>query len=484
MKPAITIIGAGPGGYIAAIRAAQLGAQVTLIENYELGGVCLNWGCIPTKTLKATAEVMETAKRLNEFGLRFTGAITPDLTAIMARKQRVTQTLVGGIKKLIRKNRINLIKGKAHVIDPHYVRVAGREAATQKIESDKLILATGSAPAGLAHVPFDAEKILSSNDALVLNEIPQSLLIIGGGVIGAEFAFIFNQFGTAVTVVEALDRLVPLPSVDADMSKTLLREMKKKKIQVHLNQTVTKVEDSGKGFVRVALGPSPFVATPADQGSPKMDLEVEKVLVTTGRVPNTRGLGLEAIGFELDEKGWISVNPKLETNIADVYAIGDVLGPEKIMLAHVASAEGLVAVENCLGGSKNMDYHIVPSGIYTMPEVADVGLTEPQVQAQGLDYQTGKFLFRELGKSQAMGEIAGEVKIIAAKKSAKILGVHMIGPHATDLIAEATLALQLGATLKDVAATIHAHPSLAEALWEAANATLGVGAPVDQNTSS
>ncbi|MEE8541655.1 MAG: FAD-dependent oxidoreductase, partial [Desulfobacterales bacterium] len=331
-----------------------------------------------------------------------------------------------------------------------------------------LILATGSRPQPLPKLPFNGQTILSSSDALTLEEIPGEILVLGGGVIGVEFAFIFNAFGTKVTVVEGPDRLLPLPSVDADSSKILQREMKKKRIPFYPGKTVTRAETAPEGKISLTLGPSPFLETVSEKDKKEIDLQVDKILLTVGRIPNSEHLGLESIGVELDDKGWIIVNSKMETNVEGVYAIGDVLGPSKMMLAHVATMEGLVAVDNCLGGNREMNYQAVPAAIYTFPEVADVGLTETQAQAAGIDYRADKFLLRELGMAHAMGELAGQVKIVSEKKSGRIIGVHMIGAHVTELIAEATLAVQQGTTVRNLAQTIHAHPSLAEGLWETA----------------
>lgn len=468
MKKKITFIGAGPGGYVAAQQAAQMGAEVTVIEKDTLGGICLNWGCIPTKTLKSSAEVFAKTGRLAEFGIRLDGQIKPDWAAIMTRKNRIVKTMVGGIENAFKAEKIKLIKGSGQIIDPHCVRVRDENGIQTMVESDRLILATGSRPQPLPALPFNGQTILSSSDALTLEEIPGELLVLGGGVIGVEFAFIFNAFGTQVTVVEGLDRLLPLPSVDADSSKTLQREMKKKRIPFYPNKTVTRTEMTPKGKMSVTLGPSPFLETISEKDKKEIDLLVDKMLVTIGRIPNTEHLGLESIGLQLDAGGWIVANSKMETNVPDVYAIGDVLGPSKMMLAHVASMEGLVAVDNCLGGNREMNYQAVPSAIYTFPEVADVGLTETQAQVAGIDYRVDKFLFRELGMAHVMGELAGQVKIVSEKKSGKIIGVHMIGAHVTELIAEATLAVQQGVTVQDLAVTIHAHPSLAEGMWETA----------------
>ena len=472
MSKRITILGAGPGGYVAALRGAELGARVTVIENDNLGGTCLNWGCIPTKTLKSSAEAARKAERLETFGIKCDGQIQPDFPAIMTRKDNVVSTLVRGIHKAFKTGEVTLIKGTGHVVDAHLVRVVDHTGASHEVPGDKLILATGSRPQDLPNLSFDGEQVLSSDDVLKLKTIPRKIIILGGGVIGVEFAFIFKQFGSDVTVVEAMDRLIPLPNVDEDMSKTLLREMKKNKIAVHLKTTIAGSQRTAAGQVLATIGSSPFYEQGANASAKDRQIEADTIFLTVGRAPNSDGMGLTSLGVGLDKKGWVLANDKMETRVADVYAIGDILGPQKIMLAHVASMEGLVAMENCLGGHRQMDYGAVPSGIYTFPEVADVGLTEGEANAAGIDYHADTFLFRELGMSQAKGEISGQVKMIAEKPSGRILGVHIIGEHATELIAEAVLALKMGATVRDLAETMHAHPTLAEGLWEVARKSL------------
>jgi dihydrolipoamide dehydrogenase len=472
MSKRITIIGAGPGGYVAALRGAELGAQVTVIENDNLGGTCLNWGCIPTKTLKSSAEAARKAARLKSYGVDFNGEIQPDFTAIMARKDKVVSTLVSGIDKAFKTGEISLIKGTGEVVNPNLVRVVDQEGTFHEVAGDKLILATGSRPQALPNLSFDGKTILSSDDVLKLKTIPGKIIILGGGVIGAEFAFIFKQFGSEVTVVEAMGRLIPLPNVDVDMSKTLLREMKKNKITVHVKTTITGIQTTSAGQVIASLGPSPFFDKRSHTPAQDRQLQADAIFLTVGRAPNSKGIGIVQMGVELDDKGWVLANEKMETPVAGVYAIGDILGPKKVMLAHVASMEGLVAVENCLGGQRQMDYGAVPSGIYTFPEVADVGLTESESKAAGIDYTAETFLFRELGMSQAKGELSGQIKMITEKPTGRVLGVHIIGEHATELIAEAVLAIKMGATAQDLAETIHAHPTLAEGLWEVARKSL------------
>jgi dihydrolipoamide dehydrogenase len=472
MSLRLTILGAGPGGYVAAIRAAQLGAEVTVIEQEELGGTCLNWGCIPTKALWATTGAMATARRLQEFGGSVSGEITFDLESVRARKDRVVKDLVGGIYHMFKHHRIRLISGRGTVLKPGLVRVEGAGGETADVEGDRLIVATGSFPVEIPGLTFDGTRIMSSNHALMLDRVPEELVIVGGGVVGCEFAFIYNELGSKVTVVEALDRVVGLPSVDQDLSKTLGREMKKRKIKFHLDKVVTKTEVTPDGRVDLTLGPSPFLKVVKEKDKREVSLSADAVLVCVGRGVNSAGLGLEEIGVDLDEKGNVLVNDRMQTNVDGVYAIGDVLGPQKIMLAHVASAEGLVAVENVLGGDRSMDYGVVPAGIFTVPEMAVVGLSEEQARDQGLDYRADATLFRDLGKAQAMGEIEGLVKIVSENNTGRILGAHIIGPHATDLIAEAALAMRVGATVSDLADTIHLHPSLSEAVYETAQAAL------------
>jgi dihydrolipoyl dehydrogenase len=474
MNRKIGIIGAGPGGYIAAIRAAQLGAQVVVIEQETIGGTCLNWGCIPTKTLKATAEMVEMFNRAGEFGIELEGGFRLDMGRIMARKNEVISVLAGGIKKIFESYRIQFLEGTAIIQDPKRILIHQRDHSETFIEVDQIIIASGSKPMVFEAFPFDGNYILSSSDALVLKEIPESLLIVGGGVVGCEFAFIFNALGSQVTVVEALPRLIGLPSIDQDCSTVIQREMKKRKIKVLLDKTVTRTEVR-TGRVKVTIGPSPFLKEVKEKDRSSVETEVQKVLVSIGRESNVERPDLSRLGMDLDRGRWIKTNERMETNIPGLYAIGDALGPAKIMLAHVASTEGMVAAENIMGHNRTMNYEVVPSAIFTFPEVADVGLTEQQAKERGRAVRSDSFQFRALGKSQAMGEIVGLVKIVSDKGRGKILGVHIAGPHATDLIAEGTLAIQMGATAEDLARTIHAHPTLAEAVMETAQKAVGYG---------
>jgi dihydrolipoamide dehydrogenase len=466
----IIIIGAGPGGYISAVRAARLGGEVTLIERENVGGTCLNWGCIPSKVLKRSAEVFEDFKRAREFGMVVTGDVHPDMALVQSRKEKVIGDQIQGIEGLLRKHRVRLLRGRAHLEGAGLVHIRMPDGATLQESCDRLILATGSEAAVLPSCPPDGERIISSKEALSLQEIPSSLLIVGGGVIGCEFAFIFSSLGAQVTVVEALDRLLPLPSVDRDCSKVIQREMKKRRISFRLGKVVEGVEGDGDG-IHATLGASPAAGL-REQGAPEV-LKVEKILVCTGRRPGVQGLDLERIGVTCDAQGWIITDERMETSARGIFAIGDALGPSKVMLAHVASREGMIAAENAMGGNETMDYRSVPGAIFTMPEVADVGLTESQAIEEGHEVTSHSVLFRTLGKAQVIGEIAGQIKLITEAGSGKILGVHMVGPHATDLIAEATLALRMGCTAKDLAETIHAHPTLSEIMSEASQAALG-----------
>jgi len=362
--------------------------------------------------------------------------------------------------------------GTAVIREPGLVEVRQPGEAPMELNWEKLILATGTRPLDIPAFPFDGERVLSSDHALSLEKIPDSIIIVGGGVIGCEFAAIFSALGSKVTVVEALSRLLPLPSVDESCSKILSREMKKRKIAFHVNRVAISVEDTGSG-VLATLGPSPFLEAPSPKDQEPLTLEAEKVLVCVGRRPNTGDLGLGDLGLEPDPKGWIAVDEHMETTVHGVYAIGDILGPSKIMLAHVASTEGNIAAENAMGADRSMDYTVVPGAVFSSPEIADVGLTETQAEAAGLNARSDTVLFRALGKAQAMGEIAGQAKIVSDAENGRILGVHIVGAHATDLIAEAALAIKMGGSVEDLADTIHAHPTLPEIMMEASFKALG-----------
>lgn len=471
MGKKVTILGGGPGGYVAALRAAQLGAEVTLIEQENIGGTCLNWGCIPSKIMKHTAESAVMMGKVESLGIKIDGTLSVDLKALYNRKDKIVKNQRDGIMKLLDRRGVKYINGFATITGPDHcmVRLSGEEYL--EVTWEKLILAVGSRSPDLPSIPVDHDRVLSSNDFFSFKKIPESIMIIGGGVIGCEFAFILKSLGSNVTVVEALPRLLPLPSVDEDCSKILQREMKKRKINSLLNRTVEGIEEKdGKLLVKI----TPFVkgTNSGQKEGHTQELAVEKVMLCTGRKPNTSGIGLENTGVETDDNGWIIVNDRMETNVAGIYGIGDILGPSRIMLAHVASAEGLIAAENALGQTLKMDYNVVPNAIFTMPEIASVGLTESQALDKRYKVRSNKTLFRNIGKSHVIGEIAGEAKIVSDIENGKILGIHIIGPHATDLIAEGTLALKMGCHVKDLAETIHAHPTLSEIMSETAHAAM------------
>ncbi len=471
MTKKIAILGAGPGGYIAAVRAAQMGGEVTLIEKEAVGGTCLNHGCIPSKIFKKTADILEGIKRADEFGIT-AGPAACDFAKLLQRKNSIISSQAQGIQKLLKKHRVNYITGTGYLTKPNSLTVTDKEGNTNAVEWDKLIVATGSNPLEIPALPFDGQTIISSNDALSFPSIPDHVTIIGGGVIGCEFAFIWKSLGSEVLLVEGLGRLLPLPSIDEECSKVLTREMKKKKIKIHLKKTVQKVTREEKD-ISVTIGPSPFVDDLQEKDKKIITERTQQVIVCVGRKPNSGNIGLKNLGIETDESGWILVDEKLQTSAENVYAIGDILGPSKVMLAHIASTEGEIAVENCFGAAKKMDYSFVPGATFTMPEIGNVGLSEAEARIKHENIRADSVLFRTLGKAQVIGEIAGQAKIVSHSESGRILGVHITGPHASDLLAEATLAMKLGATVKDLAETIHAHPTLAEVLFETSWKALG-----------
>lgn len=458
----LTIIGAGPGGYVAAIRAAQKGASVTVVESAEVGGTCLNWGCIPTKTLIASAEALERTRNAVDFGVVVSGEVSYNLDKIRERKDKVVATQVKGIRNLLKSWGVHLIEGRGSLISPDVVRVVQENGATMDVRSDKVIIATGSRPAKMPGFPFDGERVITSDDAVQLKNIPGSLLIIGAGVIGSEFAFIYRTFGAEVTMAEMMAHAVS--TEDEEISVIIERELKKAGIKLITGVAVEKVEKGDDGFMVAKL-------------SNGREVRAEMILVSIGRSMNSGGLRLDDVGVVVGKRGEIVVNDNMETSVPGIYAIGDVTG--KMMLAHVASHQGLVAVDNALGGNARMNYDSVPAGIFTMPEIGSVGLREKQAEEKGFKCRVGRFAYRALGKAHAMGEITGMVKVIADAETDKVLGVHICGAHATDLIHEGALAIQMGATAEQLGSMIHAHPTLAEAIMEAAEDvhTLAIHAP-------
>jgi len=448
----VVIIGAGPGGYVCAIRATQLGARTAIVEARELGGTCLNRGCIPTKALIESVHVLGLAQRAAEFGVS-TGEVTPDYARMSKRKDAVVEKLRGGIAMLLKKNKVDVIAGRGKLLDKNTVEVsAGGGVSTLKARS--IVIATGSEPLRLSGFPFDGERVITSDDALTLAAAPASIIIVGGGYIGAEWASIYRGLGAEVTIVEMMDQL--LPRSDAGLAKELLRAFKKAKMKIHLGIKVEKVT-VGADAVTCKL-------------SSGHEVTAEKVMVCVGRQVNSSDIGLEAAGVNT-EKGAIIVDDHCRTNVPNVYAIGDVTA--KLMLAHVASRQGMVAAECAMGHEAVCDLRVAPACVFTNPEIGSVGKTAAECQDAGIEVKEASFSFIGLGKAHAIGETGGWAKIIADAGSGEVLGVHIIGPHASDLIAEAGLAMAMEATVAEIAHAIHAHPTLPEALSEAAEGWLG-----------
>ena len=465
----VVVIGAGPGGYTAAFAAARNGMQVTLIDRGEIGGTCLNSGCIPTKSIRASADALEQVHRLAEYGITSPvdkSAFGVDLAAVCARKNAVVAILRTGLTKACSMLKVRFIKGNASLASPTTVCVQTTEGI-EEINADAIILATGSQCLDLPSLPADHKIVLNSDDALDLQQVPGRLVIVGGGVIGCELGFIYRTFGSEVTIVEGQDRLLPLPSVEEETSRMLQREAKKRGIKVELSSTVKEVQKAADGSALCLIEPLGQAST-----QPGKTIETDMVFVTVGRSALSRGLNLEAAGVATDNRGWILADACMQTSVPTIYAIGDALGPQKIMLAHMASAEALCAVQSIMGQKEPLDYTAIPSGIFTSPEIGTIGLTEKEAKDAGMEVVTAVTQFRELGKAHAMGEIAGFFKLICEASSGKILGAQIAGAHATDLVAETTLAVKHGLTARQMAQTVHAHPTLAEGLYETAEKIL------------
>jgi dihydrolipoamide dehydrogenase len=453
----VCIIGTGPGGYIAAVRASQLGMKVAVVEREELGGICLNRGCIPTKAMLRSAEVFHTMQRSEDFGI-LAKDVTVDFSKVIAHREKVVKQLVGGVGGLLKSYGVEVVRGTAKLADRGKVQVTGSSDAT--INAKNVVLATGSSPAKLPVPGADGPNVIDSDGALALTEIPKSLLIIGGGAIGCEWACVFGAFGTKVTIVEMLPTLLPLE--DEEMGRTLARSLGRQGITIH---TEAKLEEIAQGDDGLSVG----VLTLKDGNQERVS--AEKVLVGVGRRPNSADLGLEGAGVTLDRRGFIEVDDHLKTTAGNVYAIGDVTG--KQLLAHLAMHQGVAAVEAIAGKGHPMDYKVVPACTYTHPEVASVGLSEKKAREQGYDVVIGKFPFQANARSLAHGDAEGMVKMVADAKYGELLGVHIIGSTASELIPEAALGIRLESTLEDIAHTIHAHPTMAEAVGQAAWAALG-----------
>lgn len=451
-KAKLVIIGSGPGGYVAAIRAAQLGSGVVLVEKNLLGGTCLNWGCIPTKALLACAEVLETIKEADEYGIKVADPV-PDLKAMVERKEKISAQLRNGIAQLLKANKVEFIQGTARLTSANGVTV-DTEKGKKAIETEKVIIATGSEPARLPTFDFDQPAILTSTEGLELTEIPKTMIIVGSGVVGSEFATIYNSLGTKVTMVELMPRI--LPTEDDRVSKQMKRILSKKGIDILTETTIEEMVEYRPDGVKAKLSTGDI-------------LEADKLLVSIGRSLNSAGLGLEEVGVELGKRNEIVVDDHMQTSVPGVYAIGDVVGG--ILLAHVASFEGVCAAENAMGMDSVMDYNVVPACIFTEPEIASVGLTPAKAEEQGIETRIGRFMFGGLGKALAMGKGQGFIQLVVDASSDKIVGCQIMSAHASDLIHELALAIQIGITADQLGKTIHAHPSLAEAVMEAAEAT-------------
>jgi dihydrolipoamide dehydrogenase len=457
----VVIIGAGPGGYVAAIRAAQLGMRTACVESRaSLGGTCLNIGCIPSKALLQSSEKFAEAKgALAAHGIMIEN-VSLDLAAMMARKDQVVATLTRGVEFLFRKNKVEWLKGHGTIVAPGRISVDGSDGATSEIETQSIIIATGSDSTKLPGLAIDEERIVSSTGALSLAAVPRRLVVIGGGYIGLELGSVWRRLGAEVTIVEFLDGIVP--GMDRELGRALQRVLARSGIVFRLGTKVVGGQARGEAAV-VEIEPA--------AGGPRESLSADIVLIAVGRRAHTAGLGLDAAGVTLDEAGRVTVDRGFATNVPGIYAIGDVIaGP---MLAHKAEEEGIAVAERLAGQQTEIDYDAIPAVVYTWPEVASVGRSEEALKAAGVDYKTGKFPFTANPRARANGDTEGFVKILAERASDRVLGVHIIGPDAGTMIAEAALAMAFGASAEDIARTSHAHPTLSEALKEAAFAVDG-----------
>ncbi|MBI5970972.1 MAG: dihydrolipoyl dehydrogenase [Deltaproteobacteria bacterium] len=449
----IVVIGGGPGGYVAAIRGAQLGAKVALVEKDKIGGTCLNRGCIPTKALYYSAKAFSAAKRAADFGVNVRD-VEFDLSKAVSRKNDIVKKLVGGVETLLKGNGVEVFRGDGFIESAGRVRVAKAGGTVEAVGAKNIIVATGSEPARIPAFNIDGKNILTSTEMLDLQEVPKSVLIIGGGVMGCEFATLYATFGSSVTIVEMLPDI--LLTEDKIVARVILKRFKEIGVNVLTQVSVESVEVK-ENHVKTRLNDGREFIT-------------EKVLVSIGRSFNSKDIGLETLGAAT-ERGAITVNEKMETNIKGVWAIGDVTG--KMLLAHVASAQGIVAVTNALGKKAEMDYARIPSGIFTDPEIASVGLREKEAEAKGIPVVVGRFPYAASGKALGMAETEGFVQILADPATDKVLGCSIVGAHATDLLGEVTLAVKSGIKAKELAETVHAHPTLPEMIMEAAEDVRG-----------
>ena len=454
----LIVLGSGPGGYVAAIRAAQLGLRTAVVEkDPKFGGTCLHRGCIPTKALLHTAAVLESIRSAGDLGIQLESAPTLDVAQAQARKQQVVDKNAKGIEFLFKKNKITGIHGRGHLVSANEVAVE-KDGETTVYRAGKILLATGSVPREIPVAPTDGTRILNSDHILELDRVPSSLAVLGGGAVGTELASVFASFGSKVTLIEMLPRILPME--DEEVSKELRRVLKKRGIDVRTGLRLTDV-DTSRETVRLTTV----------EGDKTSHLEAEMLLVAVGRAPVSQDLGLEELGIVLD-RGYVQVNELMQTAVPGIYAIGDLVNTP--WLAHVASSEGILAVEHMAGEDvRPINYDHVPSCTYCEPEVASVGLTEAQARERGYDVVTGKFPFTALAKAAILGKPQGFVKVVRENRYDELLGVHIVGAHATDLIAEACVALRVEATTEELFRSIHAHPTLSEAVAEAAHAAFG-----------
>jgi len=458
MAKTLTVIGSGPGGYVAAIRASQLGFSVTVVEKAEIGGICSNWGCIPTKSLLKSAEVLNYSKNAAHYGVTIEGTIAPDFGKIIQRSRQIASQMSKGIEYLFTKNNITVVKGTASIKDKQTIAVKGNDGIDSDITSDYILLATGARSRSLPNLPIDGKIIIGYREALTLSYLPKTMVVVGSGAIGVEMAYFYASMGTQVTIVEYMPSIVPL--VDQDVSEPLERSLKKLKVKVYKESEVMSVTTKdGKTVVLVK--------------SLKGDIEIEAevVLSAVGIETNLEGLGIAEIGIAV-QKGRVVVDSNYRTTIDTIFAIGDIIGTPA--LAHVASAEALACVEQLAGHTKKViNYNAIPSCIYTSPEISSVGLTEYQVKEIEIPYTIGKFPLSALGKASAVGAREGFVKLIFHGETNKLLGAHMVGYNVTEMIAEIVVSLNLGASAHDLLESIHPHPTMSEAIMEAAAVACG-----------
>ncbi|WP_298955899.1 MULTISPECIES: dihydrolipoyl dehydrogenase [unclassified Nonlabens] len=450
----VAIIGSGPGGYVAAIRCAQLGMKTAIIEKYNtLGGTCLNVGCIPSKALLDSSHHYDDAmKHFSDHGIEIPGDIKINFEKMIARKKKVVDQTCDGVQFLMKKNEIDVFTGMGSFVDATHIKIDGE--TSQTIEAKHTIIATGSKPATLPFITLDKERVITSTEALVLKEIPKHMIVIGGGVIGLELGQVYKRLGAEVTVIEYADRITP--AMDKVLSKELMKVLKKQKIKFNLSHAVNKVERNG----------DTVTVTAKNKKGEEVTFEGDYCLVSVGRRPYTDKLNATAAGVKINERGQVEVNEHLQTNVSNIYAIGDVV--RGTMLAHKAEEEGTFVAETIAGQKPHINYNLIPNVVYTWPEVASVGKTEEELKEAGVEYKAGSFPMRALGRSRASGDIDGLVKILADKTTDEVLGVHMIGARAADLIAEGVTAMEFRASAEDIARMSHAHPTYSEAVKEAA----------------